>query len=46
MPINFFGYSLQKNKAASQEEKIVSFAPPENDDGAAIVQGGLLRHLP
>ena len=40
MPINFFGYSLQKNKAASQEEKIVSFAPPENDDGAAVVQGG------
>ena len=40
MPINFFGYSLQKNKADSLEEKIVSFAPPENDDGAAVVQGG------
>ena len=40
MAINFFGYTLQKDKADSLEEKIVSFAPPENDDGAAVVQGG------
>ena len=40
MPINFFGYTLQNDKADSLEEKIVSFAPPENADGAAVVQGG------
>lgn len=37
MPINFFGYSLGKNPP---ESKVVSFVPPESDDGASIVQGG------
>ncbi len=38
MPINFFGYSIEKNKP--QSDGVVSFVPPETDDGASIVQGG------
>ena len=37
MPINFFGYNIEKNKLT---DKVVSFVPPETDDGASIVQGG------
>ena len=38
MPINVFGYKIEKKKDQSQE--LVSFAPPEDDDGASLVQGG------
>jgi len=38
MPINVFGYSIGKQK--DPLEKVVSFAPPEQEDGASVVQGG------
>ena len=38
MPLNIFGYSLGKKEPT--ETKVVSFAPPEQDDGASVVQGG------
>jgi len=38
MPINLFGYSIEKSKPDS--DKVVSFVPPDTEDGASIVQGG------
>lgn len=38
MPLNLFGYSIEKSKPDS--DKVVSFVPPETEDGASIVQGG------
>ena len=38
MPFNIFGYSIGKTPPV--ESKVVSFAPPEQDDGASVVQGG------
>lgn len=38
MPINLFGYSIEKTKP--ETDKVVSFVPPETEDGASIVQGG------
>ena len=38
MPINLFGYSIEKSKP--ETDKVVSFVPPETEDGASIVQGG------
>ena len=38
MPINLFGYSIEKTKP--ETDKVVSFVPPDTEDGASIVQGG------
>ena len=38
MPINLFGYNIEKAK--SDSDKVVSFVPPDTEDGASIVQGG------
>ena len=38
MPLNIFGYSIGKNPPV--ESKVLSFAPPDQDDGASVVQGG------
>ena len=37
MPVNVFGYSIERKK---EDDKVVSFVPPDNEDGSSIVQGG------
>ena len=42
MPINFFGFSVSRKKTQPDApmSKAVSFAPPERDDGASLIEAG------
>src|ERR1044071_3612947 len=39
MPYNLFGF-LFRNKAKTTAEQPLSFAPPQNDDGAIVIEQG------
>ena len=42
MPVNFFGFSVSRKNTQPEAPKaaIKSFAPPEMDDGAALIEAG------
>ena len=38
--MDLFGYQINRKKQQKEQEKIVSFVPPSNDDGSLTVAAG------